>query len=86
MKIQISDDVVWSQVGEDVVILSVATGYYFGLGGVAARIWSFIVEKASSEEILTNVVLEYEVEADQARNDLESLVDDLVRERVVTLS
>ena len=86
MKIQVAEDVVWSQVGEDVVILSVASGYYFGLGGVAALIWSFIAAKTSTDEILTNIGLEYEVEADRVRSDSESLVDDLVQERLVTLS
>jgi len=86
MKIQVADDVVWSQVGEDIVILNVASGYYFGLGGVAARVWSFIVAQTATDEILTNIILEYEVEADRARNELQALVDDLVRERLVVMN
>lgn len=83
MKIRIPDDVLWSEVGDDIVLLNLASGNYFGLEGVAARIWALIVAQASAEQIATTIEQEFEVEADRARRDLDSLLKDLADEGLV---
>ena len=85
MNIRIPDDVLWSEVGDDVVLLNLASGNYFGLDGVAARIWSLIVAQTSTDEILSTIGHEYEVDLDRARQDLDALVKDLTQEGLITL-
>ena len=85
MKIRIPDDVLWSEVGDDIVLLNLAKGNYFGLDGVGSRIWSLIVAKTSRDEILSTIGREYEIDLDRARQDLDALFKDLVEEGLITL-
>jgi Coenzyme PQQ synthesis protein D (PqqD) len=85
MNIRIPDDVLWSEVGDEVVLLNLASGNYFGLDGVAARIWSLIVAQTSTDEILSTIGREYEVDLDRARHDIDALIKDLTEEGLITL-
>jgi hypothetical protein len=83
---KISGDVIWTEVDGEVVILNTASGVYFSVGGVGTRIWSLIVEQLASEEIITRLLSEFEVEETQLKEDFNSIVSDLATEGLVDLS
>ena len=84
MNIRIPDDVLSSEVGDDIVLLNLASGNYFGLGGVAARMWNLLVTQASTDDIVNTIVREYEVDYDRAREDLTALMRELAEEGLLT--
>jgi hypothetical protein len=65
-------------VGDETVILDLASGVYFGLDGVGKRIWEAISEGKSLAEATSIVVDEYEVEKTQAEVDVLQFASDLV--------
>ncbi len=64
--------------GDEVVILQVDPGRYFGLQGVGARIWELLDHPVAVSEIERIIMVEYEVEADRCRRDLAVFLSGLI--------
>lgn len=71
--------------GEEVAILGMGTGQYYGVRDVAARVWSLIQEPVSIAAVATRLEGEYDVAAVQLKRDLLEFVQALVREGLVTV-
>lgn len=67
------------ELGEEVVILSVASGTYFGLDPVAARIWTLLGEQRSLAAIRDTLLEEYSgVDPEQCTRDVVALAEQLL--------
>ena len=76
-KISIPAQVMARQVGDETVILDLASGTYFGLDPIGARIWQLIGEGKSLGEVCEALLAEYEVSREQLQGDLERLLQEL---------
>ena len=76
-KISIPAQVMARQVGDETVILDLASGTYFGLDPIGARIWQLIGEGKALGEICEALLAEYEVSREQLQGDLERLLQEL---------
>jgi hypothetical protein len=63
--------------GDEVVLLNIESGGYYGLNEVGARIWCLIQEGRSIGEIIKALVKEYEVSEESLRADVRQFLDDL---------
>lgn len=87
MKIEISEDVVWRDLGGEVVILDLATQHYFGLTGAGNEMWQLIAEHGSSARIIDDLVARYDdVDPGKVQSDFEKLVRELADRGMVRLS
>ena len=84
-KVIIPDQVMARQVGEETVILDLASGTYFGLDPVGARIWQLVCEGKALEEVCESMLAEYEVSRDEIEGDLSELLDALVDKGLIQL-
>lgn len=66
----ISETVSFAELGDQVVLLNTDTGAYLLLNSVASRIWHLLVVGAAEEEVLQQILLEYDSEPDRVRADL----------------
>ncbi len=66
-----------AEVDGESVILDLKEGVYYGLNPVGARIWSEIQEPTAVEEITAAITAEYDVDREQCRRDVISLLQDL---------
>lgn len=81
--VQLSPDVVSRQVGEETVLLNLASGTYYGLNPVGARFLS-LVEQGQSPMQARDAILEtYDVKPEVLDRDLESLLDSLSANGIV---
>jgi coenzyme PQQ synthesis protein D (PqqD) len=76
-RVTVPEHVVARHLGDDCVILDMATGTYFGLNAVGSRIWQLLAETGSTIEISERLAREYDVTPHQAAADLARLVDEL---------
>lgn len=76
---------VWSELGEDVVILDLASSSYLGLDGVGAAVWGALVEPCTVGELEARLAAEYEVDPAELGRDLRSFLSDLVDRGLVVL-
>ena len=82
-KVTIPVQVMARQVGEEIVILDLAGGSYFGLDPVGARIWELMGEGKTLAEICATMLEEYEVTPEQLQGDVIKLAGELAERGLV---
>jgi hypothetical protein len=65
-------------VGDETVLLDLASGIYFGLDGVGQKIWEAVTEGRSLGEAATAIVNDFEVDESQAQSDVIKFASELV--------
>jgi hypothetical protein len=85
MRVELGDDVTWCDIQDEVVILNVDTGVYFGLEGAGGQMWRELVEHHSLEKALEALKKRFEVEPADLRRDLEDMVRQLAEKGLVSL-
>ena len=75
--IRITKDAVHCDVEDEVVILGLKDGVYYGLNPIGAFIWNLIQEPKTVAEIRDAVLEEYDVEKELCENDLMELLTEL---------
>lgn len=74
---RIPDQVMARQVGDETVILDLASGLYFGLDAVGSRVWALIGAGHPVGAICEALQGEYEVGREQLATDVDRLVAEL---------
>ena len=82
----VSSKAVARQLGDEMVILHLGSGTYFGLDVVGARIWQLMGEGKSLNEICNIVLDEYEVSREDIERDIVALTKDLLAQDLVSTS
>jgi hypothetical protein len=82
-KLAIPPQVMARTVGDETVILDLASGTYFGLDPVGARIWALMGERKTLAEICATMLEEYEVEREQLETDVLRLSGELMERGLV---
>lgn len=75
--VAVAPDVLGSELGSEVVMLSLRDGTYYGLDDVGAEIWRLIQRPMTIEHIVASLVDTYDVDAGRCRTDVISLVTTL---------
>ena len=65
-------------VGEETVLLDLASGHYFGLDAVGKLIWESVSDGKSLADAVDAIVAEYEVDKSQAEADVKAFASQLV--------
>jgi hypothetical protein len=68
--ITIPDDVLFRELDGEAVLLNLESGVYFGLNGVATRMWQLMVERRSLAAVLETLAGEYDAEPKVLEADL----------------
>lgn len=77
MIVRISDEVMYRELAGEAVLLNLASGVYFGLDEVGARVWYLLAEHGDPEKTIPILIGEYEVEETQLREDVQALIGQL---------
>ncbi len=72
-----SPEQVSSKLGEEVVILNLRNGVYYGLDPIGTRIWELIQEPRSVRQVCEVLLEEYDVTFEQCAEDVLALMRDL---------
>lgn len=70
-----ADAVVWREVGDEIVVLEIATAVYLTLNGTARPLWLLLADGTTRDDLAAALVAEYGIAFDRAAAD----VDDLLR-------
>lgn len=84
-KLTIPGTVMARQVGDELVILDLASGTYFGLDPLGTHIWQMIAQGRTLPEICDGITREYQVERADFERDLAALIADLDSHGLVKL-
>ena len=84
-KIIVSPQVMARKVGNETVILDLASGNYFGLDPVGARMWQLMEAGTSLAAVCDALVAEYDVSREALQRDVLALAGDLVEKKLVSV-
>jgi hypothetical protein len=83
MRVKAAPDVVSRRVGEELVLLDLRRGTYFGLDEIGSRFWSLLGEGGDLPSIATTIAAEYDASPLAIERDLHALVEALRAEGLV---
>ena len=78
-----SGDLVESRIDDDIVMMSVETGRYYGLAHVGARVWALLAEPMEVSALCERLLLEYRVEPERCRSDVIAFLQRMAEEGLV---
>ena len=84
-KFTIPAEVMARKVGEETVLLDLASGTYFGLDPVGARIWQLIEGGKSLAQVCDVMVEEYDVTREVLERDALTLTAELVEKKLISV-
>jgi Coenzyme PQQ synthesis protein D (PqqD) len=79
-------EVLHSTVGNEVLLMSIAEGKYFGLDTVGSRIWELVEPPKTVAALCARLVEEYDVTPDICQADVLHLLTDLAHQGVVQVT
>lgn len=82
----VTKEAVYCSVEEDVVILSIKNGVYYGLNPVGAFIWNLIQKPKKVEEIREAILEEFDVNKEVCMVDLIELLGELSDKCLIEVS
>ena len=71
------ENAAWSELGDEIVILSLATGSYFGLEGAGNDIWRALAATASLDAVEAALAATYDAPLPKLRGDLAGFLEEL---------
>jgi hypothetical protein len=77
------DQVAWRDVGDELIVLELATSTYLTLNGSAKQLWLGLVSGATAEELVGSLVAAYGISVDQAGADTESFLAALLERKLI---
>jgi hypothetical protein len=83
--ITVTKELVSADLGEEVAILHLENGVYYGLDAVGARIWDLIQEPKRVDELQNSILMEYDVEPGRCKSDLLDLLEELEGQGLVEI-
>lgn len=73
-----SDEVVFAELEDLVVMLDTNSGMYYELDTIGSRIWNLMEPKTSVDRLLDVLMGEYDVAADTCRDDVLAFLEELI--------
>jgi len=84
-KIRRNDELIAASVDGELVMLSVDRGQYFGVSGVGTRIWQWLEEPASPDELVERVCAEFDVDEETCRTEVNEFLAKMLSLELVAL-
>ena len=75
--------IVQSKIGEEVVMLDMESGFYFGLNSVASVIWGLLANEIGFEELIDQLMAQFEVERSLCEADTQELLEQMLEKNII---
>lgn len=77
LSVSTTTEQVATELEEEVVVLQLEAGTYYGIDGIGPFVWDQLQEPVTVAELCERVAREYDIELQRARRDIEALLADL---------
>ncbi len=75
--------VIQSKIGDEVVMLDMDSGFYFGLNSVASIIWGKLEKEVSFDEIILDLLNEYNIDKLTCENETKIFLHQLLSKNII---
>jgi hypothetical protein len=80
-----SESMLTNDLGDDIVMMDIDEGSYYGLASVSARIWELTETPVSIASICETLISEYDVPKDKCQQEVTNFVEDMLNRKIVQL-
>ena len=84
--IQLEPSLLYSKVGDEIVLLTIESGKYFKVDAVGSRIWEIIKTPISIENLCGQLVAEYDVSYEQCLRDISPFLEKINRDNLILIN
>jgi len=81
--VQRHPDVIAAEAGEDLVMVSLANGVYYGVSDVAREIWEAIEHPRMISDLIDDLATTYKIDRSKCEQETLAFLEDLLAERLV---
>jgi hypothetical protein len=78
-----SKQVVQSKIDDEVVMMDIQSGFYFGLNSVASIIWELLKDGKTVDELADYLITEYDVSREQCLEETDILIKKMLDLKVI---
>ena len=78
-----NNEVFASQIDDEVVMMNIQSGKYYGMDSIGSRIWELINAKIPVQKAIDQLLEEYDVSEEQCQDDVLEFLDVLNENRLV---
>jgi hypothetical protein len=75
--------IIQSKIGEEVVMMDMDSGYYFGLNSVASSIWHKLSVEISLQDLVEKLFQEFKVDKQTCESDTLELLKDMLERNII---
>lgn len=79
------DDLLSSKIDDEVIMLGIDSGKYFGLNSVGSHIWELIKEPHSIENLCSKLMDEFEVDEETCLKETIELIEELADNKLLKI-
>jgi hypothetical protein len=76
--------VVTSSVGDELVLLDLDRGIYYGLNPTGARVWELLIEGSSTTEVIAKLAADHEVACAVVEKEVVRIVEELREKKLLS--
>ena len=80
------EDYVFNEVDGELVMMNIEDGSYASINDTGKSIWGLIEEPKTVDEVLTALIVEYDIDRQTAETEVISFIKKLVKVKVITIS
>ena len=81
-----NNEVFASEIDNEVVMMNIDTGKYYGMDAIGSRIWELIADEILVTELIGKLMEEYDVEEEQCRKDVLEFLNQLNANKLLQVS
>jgi hypothetical protein len=78
-------DLVFSKVDDEVVMMSIKNGEYYGLDNIGSRVWEIIEKPVTFKELIDLLRYEFEIDDKKCRSDVIEFIEALINKELVVI-
>jgi hypothetical protein len=78
-----SESLLSNNLGDDIVMMDIEQGSYYGLEAVAARIWDLTENPVSVGSLCESLLSEYDVSKEQCSREVSAFLNDLIERQII---
>lgn len=76
-------EVIQSKIGDEVVMLDIESGFYFGLNSVGSEIWSHLSEPITIEDLLNKLMARFDIDKETCQKDTMEFFNHLLEKNII---
>ncbi len=78
-------DIIHNKLDDEIVMMSISQGEYYGLNEIGSRIWEIIEEHVTFKQIIDKLLGEFEVNEEKCRREVTEFIGLLQKKNLVII-